>query len=135
VRPSHPPNSAISGYDGTGFQYVSVDNDGHLVNRAEVWNYSTLCWEVAGQPIFHGDSISVDGQVAVYEETKAVVVYESGTNLYVCKAVIGAALGDASWQIKKVDTSSGAVITWCDGNANYDNTATNLAIVAGHSYS
>jgi hypothetical protein len=70
-------------------------------------------------------------------DNKAVVVYESGDILYVCKATIGSALGDAVWQIKKVDTSSDdvVIITWCDGDDYFDNLATNLEVVAALSYS
>jgi len=32
----------------------------------------------------------------------------------------------AAWQARKIDTSSGVVITWADGDANFDNVATDL---------
>ena len=65
---------------------------------------------------------------------EALILYESGTTLYVCKAAIGSALSSAVWQIKKVDTSSGVVIQWCDSNSNYDNSCESLAVVQGYTY-
>lgn len=40
---------------------------------------------------------------------------------YVGKAAMGSATSAASWQIKKIDETSGTVITWADGNASFDN--------------
>jgi hypothetical protein len=72
------------------------------------------------------------GNVGTIGVNEAQVVYEDGDILYVCKAIIGALTTSAVWQIKKVD---GMDITWCDGNALYDNVATSLAIVELLSYS
>lgn len=41
--------------------------------------------------------------------------------IYVGCAVIGTVAGDAYWQIKKIDETSGLIITWADGNAQFDN--------------
>lgn len=40
---------------------------------------------------------------------------------YVGKAVPGTATSSATWQIQKIDESSGVITTWADGNSNYDN--------------
>lgn len=77
-------------------------------------------------------NVTVD---SIAEDGKALIVYESGDILYVCKAGIGTAAAAAAWQIMKINTASGVVITWCDSDQLYDNTATDLATVAGHSYS
>jgi hypothetical protein len=45
----------------------------------------------------------------------------SATVTYVGKADIGSATASALWQIQKIDTSSGLVITWADGDALFDN--------------
>jgi len=65
----------------------------------------------------------------------ALIVYESGAILYVCKAAIGTALAAPLWSIKKVDTTSGVKIEWADGDSNYDNLATDLGTVAALAYS
>ena len=41
--------------------------------------------------------------------------------LYLGKSPIGSATSDAVWQISKLDTSSGLVKTWADGNSDFDN--------------
>jgi len=46
---------------------------------------------------------------------------------YVGKAVIGSATSTASWQIQKLDETSGLVINWADGDANFDNVWDNRA--------
>jgi hypothetical protein len=76
-----------------------------------------------------------DEQTKIIEDNEALVVYESGTTLYVCKAAIGTAKTAAAWQIRKIDTSAGVITQWCDGNEKYDNVATSLAVVALLSYS
>jgi hypothetical protein len=68
-------------------------------------------------------------------ESHAVVVYESGANIYVCRAALGAALTSAVWQIKKVNTTSGVVVQYADGDDDFDNLATSLSVVAALSYS
>ena len=57
----------------------------------------------------------------------ATKVTVSGTTTYVAQAAIGSAQSSAVWRAKKIDESSGTVITWADGNANFDNQADDLA--------
>lgn len=45
---------------------------------------------------------------------------------YVAEADTGTAASAALWRAKKVDSTSGIIITWADGNANFDNSATDL---------
>lgn len=46
----------------------------------------------------------------------------SDTNIqYVGKAEPGTATSAASWQIMKIDESTGTIITWADGDDNFDN--------------
>jgi hypothetical protein len=48
---------------------------------------------------------------------------------YVGKAPIGTATSSAAWQIKRLDETSGLVVTWADGDANFDNTWDNRASI------
>lgn len=66
---------------------------------------------------------------------EALKVYISGTTIYVCKAAIGSALSSPVWQIHKFLMPDDITGQWCDTDDLYDNTATDLATVAGHSYS
>jgi hypothetical protein len=69
----------------------------------------------------------------VSEAMLAILIDEvSSTVTYIGEAVPGTAQGSALWRIKKIDTSSGVVVTWADGNSNFDNAWTGHA---GWSYS
>lgn len=46
---------------------------------------------------------------------------------YVGEAVVGTSAASAAWRIKKIDETSGLVITWADGNGNFDNNWNNRA--------
>ena len=52
-----------------------------------------------------------------------------GTVTYIAKAAPGTAQSAASWQAQKVDETSGTVITWADGNAAFDNIASDLTLL------
>lgn len=47
--------------------------------------------------------------------------------IYIGKAAIGTATSSAVWQVFKLDTTSGLVKTWADGNAKFDNIYDNRA--------
>jgi hypothetical protein len=70
-----------------------------------------------------------DGDVAQLVENPeyATRLSTSGSVTYVGKAAIGSATSSAVWQIKKIDESSGTVITWADGNSSFDNIWDNRA--------
>lgn len=51
----------------------------------------------------------------------------SGSVTYVGKAAIGSSSASSVWQIKKIDETSGTVITWADGNSSFDNIWDNRA--------
>ena len=57
------------------------------------------------------------------EATKVTVV---GAVTYVAKAPAGTLQSEAKWKVKKVDETTGIVITWANGNELYDNVATDL---------
>lgn len=56
----------------------------------------------------------------------ATKVTVDGLVTYVAKAVIGSSQASAVWQAKKIDETTGVVITWADGNSDFDNVATDL---------
>lgn len=57
----------------------------------------------------------------------AVKIVESGTTTYVGKAATGSATSSAVWQVQKIDESSGTIVTWADGNDEFDNIFDNYA--------
>lgn len=56
----------------------------------------------------------------------ATKVTESGLVTYVAEATPGSSQSSAVWRVQKIDETTGAVITWADGNTNFDNVATDL---------
>lgn len=56
----------------------------------------------------------------------AVKMTESGAITYIAKAAVGSAAAAAVWQVQKLDETSGIVITWADGDSDFDNVATDL---------
>jgi len=105
-------------------------------SQLKVWDVDTLDWVKMTQPGgSSGGDVTVTNWPATYPteaNNEAQVVYESGDILYVCKAALGSIKTNAVWQIKKVNVMD---ITWCDGNDNYDNVATSLAVVELLSFS
>ena len=69
----------------------------------------------------------VEGTVTANSPTEAVIIDDVTTanTVYICKAPIGTLTNTASWQIAKLDTSSGLIKTWADGNSLFDNIADN----------
>jgi len=59
----------------------------------------------------------------------ATKITTSGSSTYVGLAVPGASQASAVWQAKKIDESTGTVVTWADGNADFDNVATDLTLL------
>jgi hypothetical protein len=56
----------------------------------------------------------------------AIKVTEVGAVTYLGKAAPGSAESSAVWQCKKIDGTSGVKITFANGNAAFDNVATDL---------
>jgi hypothetical protein len=69
------------------------------------------------------DGVALQRAIA---DSMALKVTVSGTITYIGVAAPGTAQSTAKWQCKKIDTTTGVVITWADGNADFDNTSTDL---------
>lgn len=54
-------------------------------------------------------------------------IVASGNYTYIGKALIGTATSAASWQVQRIDATSGTVILWADGDADFDNVWDNYA--------
>lgn len=70
---------------------------------------------------------------AIVSEVQSILNYPlalkktvSGTTTYFGLALPGTTQAAANWRCFKVDESSGMVITWADGDFNFDNVATDL---------
>ena len=69
---------------------------------------------------------SIAGAGLVTDGALATKITISGTVTYIGEAVPGTAQATAAWRCQKIDESSGTVITWADGDSNFDNVATDL---------
>lgn len=69
------------------------------------------------------DGVTLQRQKA---DALAMKITVSGSITYIGIAAPGTAQGTAKWQCKKIDETTGTVITWADGNATFDNIATDL---------
>lgn len=56
----------------------------------------------------------------------AIKITVSGNVTYLAIAAPGTAQATAGWQARAIDETSGTVITWADGDSNFDNVATDL---------
>lgn len=85
-----------------------------------------------------GGTPTVDGYVPVVNPDGSVIGGASSYDkiidldttpdiIYIGQAAIGSALNDDVWQIKKVDTTSGAVIGWANSAATFTNVWDNRA--------
>ena len=72
-----------------------------------------------------GDGI---GAKRITQAPTAIKVTVSGSITYVAIAEPGTAQSAAKWQVKKIDETTGTVITWAASNANFDNIATDLTV-------
>jgi hypothetical protein len=77
------------------------------------------------------DGTNLQRQITPNTATK---ITTSGSIVYVGIAPPGTAQATAGWQAKKIDSTdaNNVVITWADGDTNFDNVATDLS---GLSYS
>jgi len=63
-------------------------------------------------------------------DTLAMKITVVDSITYVGVAAPGTAQATAKWQCKKIDETIGIVITWADGNENFDNVATDLTALS-----
>lgn len=83
-------------------------------------------FDVSVVEILGFDGQSLQRPIAEALNTKVVT---SGGVTYIAQSAPGTAQATALWRVKKIDDSVAGTttITWADGNANFDNVATDLA--------
>ena len=115
------------------FVYFCLSSDTKRTTNIEP--YSVLYETDTGKKYYFDGGDWKEDLSSEAEGNVDIVLYDNDPVFYICKAPIGSSLSAAVWQIAKLDTTSGLVKQWCDGNALYDNTATDLSTVMGHTYS
>lgn len=68
--------------------------------------------------------------VATEEISFATKITTVGDITYIANAIAGSAESAAVWQAKKIDATTGVVITWADGDTNFNNVATDLTALS-----
>src|SRR3990167_3174605 len=84
---------------------------------------------VDGKKVFIVDNVGnqVTFNPTVTSSTPLAIKFTtSGSYTYIGFATPGVAQSTAEWRCMKIDETLGMVITWADGNSNYDNVATDL---------
>lgn len=74
------------------------------------------------------ETLGYDGQSLQRSmaDAMSLKVTTVGDITYLGLAAAGTTEATAKWQARKIDTSSGVFISFADGNANFDNVATDL---------
>lgn len=78
----------------------------------------------------NGRLYSQDGREVTNDSARALKTTVSGAITYLAEAAPGTLQATAAWRCQKIDTTTGTVITWADGNSNFDNVATDLTALA-----
>lgn len=103
---------------------VPLNKDGNrvLVEVDRTGGGGTGVTNAVGTPINPATEEKQDALIGNY----ALKMTVSGAVTYIAKAPIGSSQASAVWQAKRIDETSGMVITWADGNDSFDNVATDL---------
>lgn len=93
-----------------------------LLNSSFDWDFETLVIQAMMY-----DGLSLVRETSTNTAKKITVV---GNVTYIAFAPPGSAQSSAVWQCQKIDETTGTVVTWADGNANFDNVATDLTVLS-----
>lgn len=104
---------------GTTDTPETIDSTQHALHvLGYYWNANTLSYEVGTSGgSGTGSDVFVTNQIS--DDPLRVDVVD--TIIYLGYADPGTATSSASWKIKRIDVTSGAISTWADGNVLYDN--------------
>ena len=82
--------------------------------------------------ILFSEGVGYDGVTLqrVTADALAVKITVVGSITYIGIAAPGTAQATGKWQCKKIDETTGIVITWADGNASFDNASTDLTALS-----
>jgi len=120
---------AVFGNDGSNMVQLATNSDGELKVNLETADIEIGAVEIKNGTDDTRAVVNSDGSLKV-TPTMAKKITVVGTTVYVAQAPIGTAQATAGWQCKKIATAAGTTtITWADGNANFDNVATDLTVL------
>lgn len=79
--------------------------------------FDSTGWQVYD---FLGIEVKDNTLTTLYDEASATIAYLG-------KALPGTLTSEALWRVSKINTTSGVITTWADGNSNFDNIWDNRA--------
>lgn len=116
------------------------DEQGRIFAKIYLWNTDTWDWEASTKGSGVGQAVSVENFPAVISGANIPISGEVNIGLtsqyalkimddsvhpdtisYVGESNAGSIENNPVWRIKRLDMTSGMVITWADGNTNMDN--------------
>lgn len=106
----------------TGNSQPEIDRQEHL--EADSFGIGAKAVALTGYNQTNGELEFVPSD---FFQDQAVRVETSGLITYVGLADPGSGTDDPVWKIRKIDETSGTVITWADGNTKFDNVWDNHA--------
>lgn len=76
--------------------------------------------------------VAWDGQYLQRQlgDSMTIKITQVNSIRYLALAAPGTAESADKWQVRKIDETSGLRITWADGNASFDNVATDLTALS-----
>ena len=95
-----------------------------VLNESRDERYKVLAVEMLAE---NADGTALERVPADGKQYAVRIDSSAGTTLYIGKAVIASGTSAAVWQIAKLDTSSGLIKTWADGDALFNNVWDNRA--------
>lgn len=123
----HPLAVRLS--DGKAF-YKAIDRLAEVVTANNPFPFMDEEGNGTRALISPNGGLKVDVVSMIGTDDKAVKVTEVGSITYVAKAEPGSSEASAVWQVKKIDETTGTVITWADGDAEFNNIATDLTALS-----
>jgi hypothetical protein len=132
----HIYTKLLGAYNG-GFVELASDVNGNLQNdvtdrAARDLGKVDIASLDQYTPISGRLPVDGSGVTQVVESALYAIRIDEVSNVvtYIGKAEVGSVTGSAVWQISKLDATSGVVITWADGDTNFNNIWDNRAILS-----
>lgn len=99
-----------------------AESENRVLNDSFDQEFKTLIFQALG---FDGQSLQ-----RLSADAMATKITEAGSVTYIAQAAPGTAEATAKWQVKKLDETTGLVVTYADGDASFDNIATDLTALS-----
>lgn len=92
-----------------------------ILNRSKDDEFEVLAFENLEYVPANANNVASLRRKTTENLAQRVDDYTTANIIYIGIARVGTPTSDAYWQIQKIDETTGTVITWADGNDNFDN--------------